>query len=316
MEVIPVAGCKLSLTGHTLLIPGAGGTAGLGELAVDAVITTFGLSRAAVVQSPLIMPAAMSSAWKLPAEQQSGRLELTTAAELYQSETVSGLSVLQMRSPPVDGRRRALAKEIFAWASSAGVTQIIIVAPCALYMREDSDINAKSPLRFAHTGIGCTSDELATLLLKAGLSEWVLPLAGAAQDLELPVPAAAGAAAGGYPATVAPEETAAACNENRDLVAVQQMMHGAGLTKPLLLEAAEAIDAANATNEGIPQAFSLLAFSAASVDMRTLEQLAKAACALAAAKLGLQSAPAMKFPPSWALKAEESIKLPAMYLWN
>jgi len=309
-----VAGCKLSLTGHTLLIPGAGGTAGLGELAVDAVITTFGLSRAAVVQSPLIMPSVMSSAWKLPAEQQSGRLELTTAAELYQSETVSGLSVLQMRSPPVDGRRRALAKEIFAWASSAGVTQIIIVGPCALYMREDSDINAKSPLRFAHTGIGCTSDELVTLLLKAGLSEWVLPLAGVAPDLELPVPAEA--AAGGYPATAAPEETAAAGSENRDLLAVQQMMHGAGLTKPLLLEAAEAVDAANATNKGIPQAFSLLAFSAASVDMATLEQLAKAACALAAAKLGLQSAPAMKFPPSWALKAEESIKLPAMYLWN
>ena len=42
-----------------------------GELAVDAVIATFELKRAAIVQSPLLLPAVMSSAWKAPRDQQA-----------------------------------------------------------------------------------------------------------------------------------------------------------------------------------------------------------------------------------------------------
>merc|ERR1711924_46676 len=88
------------------------------------------------------------------------------------------MGVLQMRTSPVEGRRRALAKELWTWASSAGVSQIVIVGPCAAYMREDADINSVSPLRLAHCGIGDSSDVLTTLLAKAGLAEFVLPLAG------------------------------------------------------------------------------------------------------------------------------------------
>lgn len=289
MQVVPQAGDNLSLTGHTLVIAGAGNAAGLGELAVDAVITTFGLSRVATVQSPLLLPVVMSSAWKPALEQQSGRLELTTGAELFQSEAVPALSVLQMRSPPVEGRRFALAKEIWAWASSVGVLQIVIVAGCAQWMRQDADLNAITPLRFAHASLG-DSDELTALLAKAGLSEFVLPL--------LPV--------------AAPEEPAApeeVCAEPRDIVAELRVLRGGGLTRPLLFEAAEA---AAADAGAKTKALALTAFTSSIVDMRTLEQLAKAACALTAAKLGVQP-PAMKFPQSWALQAESAAKLPVMY---
>jgi hypothetical protein len=293
MEVIPKVGGNLSLTGHTLVIAGAGGTASLGELAVDAVITTFDLRRVAIVQSPLLLPVAVSSAWKLPSEQPSERLEITTAAELYQSDTVPGLSVLQIRSPPVEGRRRALAKEIWTWASGVGIAQIVVVAPCASYMREDADINSSSPLRYAHIDDN-SSNDLIELLQKAGLSEFVLPFAGPAPP---------------------EEETSADSSGNRHLLAVQRSLHGGGLTRPLLLEAAEAAVAETASQNSLPKILCLLAYTTSTVDMRTLEQLAKAACALTGVKLGLQL-PAMKFPPSWSLEAETLAARPPMYLWN
>lgn len=290
MEVVPQVGDNLSLTGHTLILPGAGGTAGVGELAIDAVITTFALSRSAVVQSPLLFPLVMSSAWKKPADQQSGRHEITTGAELYQSDKVPGLSVLQMRSPPIDGRRRALAKEIYSWAAKVGVAQIVIVGPCAAYTREDADINSTVPLRFAH--VSGHGSEFSDLLAKAGLGEFIRPLAPPAAEGE--------------------EEDS---GENRDLIAVHRQLRGGGLAKPLLLEAAEAADAAADAKDGLPKVLSLLAFAVSRVDMPTLEQLSKAACALAATKLGVQ-APEMKFPPSWDLQAEANAKDGPMYLWN
>merc|ERR1711971_88782 len=127
-------------------------------------------------------------------------------------------------------------------------------------MREDADINSSTPLRFAHSGVS-NSDELTALLEKAGLTKFVLPLAGPA----------------------APDEEDE--GEDRDLLAVQRLLHGGGLTRPLLCEAAESTDA----KEGLPKVLSLLAFTTATVDMRTLEQLSRAACALAAVKLGLQT---------------------------
>lgn len=270
--MIPQAGRNLDLTGHTLVLPGAGGVAGLGELAVDAVITTFGLSRAAVVQTPFLLPGVTSSAWKLPADQQAAKLELTTAAELYQSDAVPCLSVLQMRSPPVDGRRRALAKELWMWAAKAGVSQIVVVGPVAAYMRLDTDLNSASPIRITSAGLG-NADDITSLLTKAGLGQFVLPLAGPAE----------------------PEDVESVARE-KDLVAVQQMLRGGGVTRPLLSEAVEAAS----SEQRLPEILALLAFSVPSVDMGTLEQLAKAACALTAARLGVPP-PAMQFPPSWAL---------------
>jgi hypothetical protein len=283
MRVLSIQdGSEVNLVGHTLVLPGAGGIAHAGELAVDALVTTFGLSRTAIVQTPLLLPVAMSSAWR-PAGEQQTRLELTTAAELYQSETAPKLSVLQLRSSPSEGRRRALAKELWSWASNAGVSQIVIVASCAAYIREDADLNSASRLRFAHTGLRSTDDP-APLLEKAGLNGFVLPLANS-----LP------------PSSMEDE----ADGENRALLAIQRTLRCGGLTRPLLYEAGEAVTASVAdgkAEDSMPAAFCVLAFSSPMVDLVVLEQLAKATCALVAVQLGLQ-APDMKFPPSWACQA-------------
>mmetsp|Transcript_64167 Transcript_64167/g.101788 ORF Transcript_64167/g.101788 Transcript_64167/m.101788 type:complete len:287 (+) Transcript_64167:34-894(+) len=285
MQVLPTkAGTELSLVGHTLVLPGAGGTAHLGELAVDALISTFGLRRVAVVQTPLILPVAMPSAWQ--GSQQSENLELTTAAELYQSETVPSLTVLQIRSPPVDGRRRALAKELWDWACNARFSQLLVVSPCAAYMRQDADLNSKTSIRFAHTG---TCTDPAALVAEAGFGEQVLPLSNS-----LP------------PVSTDDEEEAS--NENRHLAAVQQFLRGGGLTRPLLYEAAEATISheGDAKAKGdLPAIFSLLAYTTAILDFQVLEQLARAACVLTSSRLGLQ-VPEMKFPTSWALEAAMS----------
>lgn len=282
MQVLPTQpGAELSLTGHTLVLPGAGGTAHLGELAVDALISTFGLRRVAVVQTPLILPVAMPSAWQ--GNQQSDNLEITTAAELYQSETVPSLTVLQIRSPPADGRRRALAKDLWEWACNARFSQLLIVSPCAAYMRQDADLNSKTSIRYAHTGL---SVDPATLIADAGFGDQVLPLSSS------------------LPITATEEGEEEVSNENRHLLAVQQILRGGGLTRPLLYEAAEASENSKAKSDA-PAIFSLLAFTSAILDFQVLEQLARAACVLTAVKLGLQ-VPDMKFPPSWALEAAYS----------
>jgi len=281
MQVLPTQpGFELSFVGHTLVLPGAGGTAHLGELAVDALINTFGLRRVAVVQTPLILPVVMPSAWH--GNQQSENLELTTAAELYQSEKVPSLTVLQIRSAPVDGRRRALAKELWDWACNARVSQLLIVSPCAAYMRRDFDMNTKTNIRFAHTGLGA---DPAALVTEAGFADQVLPLSSSLPVVE----------------TDEEEDS----NENRHLSAVQQILSGGGLTRPLLYAAGEAAmsnDSEAKTKGNLPAIFSLLAFTSTIVDFQVLEQLARAACVLTSVKLGLQ-VPEMKFPPSWALEA-------------
>jgi hypothetical protein len=160
-------------------------------------------------------------------------------------------------------------------------------------MREDADINSSSPLRYAHIDDN-SSNDLIELLQKAGLSEFVLPFAGPAPP---------------------EEETSADSSGNRHLSAVQRSLNGGGLTRPLLLEAAEAAVAETASENSLPKILCLLAYTTSTVDMRTLEQLAKAACALTGVKLGLQL-PAMKFPPSWSLEAETLAARPPMYLWN
>mmetsp|Transcript_36849 Transcript_36849/g.68650 ORF Transcript_36849/g.68650 Transcript_36849/m.68650 type:complete len:274 (+) Transcript_36849:79-900(+) len=140
MNVVPTDGA-LELRGHTLVLPGSGGIAHLGELAVDALITTYALQRVGIVQHRYILPVAMANAFegKQPA--------ITTAAELYQAPSMPMLSVLQLRSGAAEGKRQALAKELLRWAQDAGVAQILVLAPCSAHVKRDADLRAPSQLR-------------------------------------------------------------------------------------------------------------------------------------------------------------------------
>ncbi|CAJ1359308.1 unnamed protein product [Effrenium voratum] len=137
MKVTPTS-APLDLRGHLLVLPGAGGIANLGELCVDALITTYGLQRVAIVETRHLLPVAMVCAF--------GEGPITTAAELYQAPGVT-LSVLQLRSGPVEGKRWALAKELLHWAHSVGVDQVLLLASCSAHVKSDADLREASPLR-------------------------------------------------------------------------------------------------------------------------------------------------------------------------
>lgn len=146
-----------SLEGYTLIVPGCGGLAQLGELCVDALIASFGLECAAVAEVPLLLPCVGACAFN----SSGGATPLTTAAEVYlQPSRTQKLAVLQMRSPPIPGRRRALAADIISWASSVGVVELIVVAPCSAHVKGDVDLAADSQLRFVRVGSkgGCTPE--------------------------------------------------------------------------------------------------------------------------------------------------------------
>eukprot|EP00931_Biecheleriopsis_adriatica_P016078 TRINITY_DN11977_c0_g1_i1.p1 TRINITY_DN11977_c0_g1~~TRINITY_DN11977_c0_g1_i1.p1 ORF type:complete len:287 (+),score=81.03 TRINITY_DN11977_c0_g1_i1:48-863(+) len=204
MQVIATEASKaLDLKGHTLVVPGCGGVAHLAELSVDALITTYGLSRVAIVESRHLLPVAMPSAWADPACN-SQAASLTTAAELYQG-TEPGISVLQMRSAVREGRRQALSREVLSWAREMGVAKVLVLSSCSSHVKRDADLSAGSELRYALVGSDCES-------LKADAA--VLPLGHSVSEEEL-----RGSADG--PA------------------AAQAMLRGSGLARTLLMQAAE-----------------------------------------------------------------------------
>mmetsp|Transcript_118521 Transcript_118521/g.370671 ORF Transcript_118521/g.370671 Transcript_118521/m.370671 type:complete len:264 (+) Transcript_118521:67-858(+) len=167
MRVTPLEDYS-SLRGHTLVVPGSGGLAHLGELCVDALVCTFELRRTAIVHTRHLLPVTMASAWVAPGAQ-SGELSLTTAAEIYQAAAVPRLSVMQLRSPVAEGHRRALAEELWAWACAEGVEELVILSACSSHVKRDADLSAASELRHVQLrGGGPEASELPEAALALG----------------------------------------------------------------------------------------------------------------------------------------------------
>eukprot|EP00442_Polarella_glacialis_P011795 CAMPEP_0115160198 /NCGR_PEP_ID=MMETSP0227-20121206/70659_1 /TAXON_ID=89957 /ORGANISM="Polarella glacialis, Strain CCMP 1383" /LENGTH=269 /DNA_ID=CAMNT_0002572043 /DNA_START=69 /DNA_END=875 /DNA_ORIENTATION=- len=210
MRVVPSEGAgELDLRGHTLVLPGCGGVAHLSELCVDALVTTYGLSRVAFVQTRHVLPVAMISAWSTPGSA-ADPLAITTAVELYQGANAPGLTVLQIRSAALDGHRQALAREILSWTREAGVAKILMLASCSAHVKRDADLDSSSELRSIWVGGGIAS-EASTGKLD------VNPLGHSVPEEEL------GGAAG-------------------SAAAARLMLRGSGLARVLLLQAAEDLE--------------------------------------------------------------------------
>lgn len=285
MRVTPTEANELDLRGHTLVVPGCGGLAQLGELCVDALVSTYGLQRVAIVESRHLLPVAMASAFKTPS---NGVAEpITTAAELYQSKDVPRLSVLQLRSPAAEGRRQVLAQEILDFASDSGVSSILILASCSSHVKRDPDIRATSELRSV-----CVSNEGAA-------DNDITPLGFGIPEEEL------GGASGSS-------------------AAVRCLLRGSGLARPLLLLAAgrEEASSSKPNFEPPPRSSSqpgvdcLLAFTHEAFDWRLPEELSRAACKRLSRRC---AAPDSKLvpPPSWqfAMQAEMMSEYSDPRLW-
>merc|ERR1712045_745446 len=96
---------------------------------------------------------ASASAWEAPGVQRAA-LALTTAAEIYQGASAPNLSVLQLRSMVKEGRRNTLAQELWAWACTQGIGELVIVSSCSSHVKVDADFAAGSNLRYVLLGAG------------------------------------------------------------------------------------------------------------------------------------------------------------------
>jgi len=296
MGVVATDG-PLDLKGHTLVVPGSGGLGQLGELCVDALITTYGLRRVAVAQSRRVLPAVMASAWAPPQAEQAASCGVTTAVELYQNPSVSRLSVLQMRSCPAEGRRRRVAEEIWTWAKEVGISELFIVASCSSHVKVDADLSASTELRFVHIPSHGSVDV-----------KRVLGLGGQALDV-LPLGYGhAVAARAAYEARIAAAEEGSASvgldppSDGGDLAAAADYLRGGGIARPLLnLCASEA---------GADQiaALCIMGLTSESVTLKSVEDLATAVCLCAASRTGMADAPQFCVPPSWRIEAEASAR--------
>lgn len=289
MRVVPTDG-PLDLSGHTLVVPGCGSLAHLGELCVDAVVSSFGLSRVAIVRSAHVLPMASASAWEAPGAQ-AGALRLTTAAELYQSGAAPKLSVLQLRSMIKEGRRDALARELWEWACEQGVTQLIIVSSCSSHVKVDADFAAGTDLRYVSLGAGAPP-------APAG-RPGPLPLGHALQEEEIEP------------------------GQSRDAAAVRRFLRSGGVARPLLLLALKGAEEGSAKDFAPPPrtaaggkrpgVLCLLGLTSEALDLQLTEQLASTACGAIAEVVKLEPAPRLVAPPSWMFELETA--MPDRRLW-
>lgn len=310
LRIIPTDDNELDLHGHTLVVPGCG-LGHLGELAVDALMTTFALRRVAIVQSPYLLPMVTSSAWEPPSCQEEigarTPLALTTAAELYQGTKDQHLSVLQIRTGATDGKRRAVAQEIFAWAEVAGVSNLVIVSSCASYVKIDQDFAAQTELRFIGIGEGASWPE------QAGLGTACLPLghglADSARKAQEKAAADAAAAtaegldeAASRAAAALAEADARAAAASDEAAVVQEVLRGGGLARPMFLAAVGA-QRAELRSQPAMGALCLVGMTTESVDMGIVEGLTQALVRCLIAGPGIHAPQSIRAPISWMLEA-------------
>lgn len=278
MRVVPTDGRQaLDLRGHTLVLPGCGSLAHLGELCVDALVTNFGLERAAIVQSRHLLPMVSASAWQAPGA--GGLSAITCAAEVYQSAQVPNLTVLQLRSEVLEGRRNALSEELWAWAREQGVAEVIIVSSCSSHVKVDADFGVQTQLRYVQIG----GDG------EAPLGDVIVPLGHALREEDID-----------------PEHS-------RDVSAVFRFLRGGGLARPLVLLAANEAEEPAKGGEDFspppragksPSLLCLLGLTTEALNIQVTELLAKASCNVLAQKLKASPASDFTAPPSWTFQME------------
>eukprot|EP00929_Paragymnodinium_shiwhaense_P084899 TRINITY_DN45428_c0_g3_i1.p1 TRINITY_DN45428_c0_g3~~TRINITY_DN45428_c0_g3_i1.p1 ORF type:complete len:309 (-),score=85.78 TRINITY_DN45428_c0_g3_i1:211-1137(-) len=293
----------VDIKGHILVVPGSGGVAQLAEFCVDAVIATFGLKRSGLLQSRHLQPVAMASAWRMPGAADAGaKPELTTGAELYQSESAPRLSVVQLRAGPIEGRRRVVAEELWRWACEAGAAEVLIISACSSHVQVDADLAASTRLRYVR--VPSSEGGPVPPAGPAGMELPLLALGHGGWDA-----AEAAGAAGRFNPLLAEDEPQAAAPEPQpeapkggDLEAAMGLLRGSGLARSLLMAAGGG--AAAAASAG-PSVLCLVGLTSELFDFALTEQASKVSCLCLAGKLELKEAPAFVAPPSWHIKQAE-----------
>jgi proteasome assembly chaperone 2 len=127
---------------NTLVLPAL--TLGhVGQLALDAIITTLKLPKVGYIDEPNVLPTLSNDAFA--ADQDS----LTTSLEVFHSSEKK-VTILQQRAPVVRAYNAQYAASIIQWAKSAHFKEIIILMSADATRRNDEQL-VGTQFRFAST---------------------------------------------------------------------------------------------------------------------------------------------------------------------
>lgn len=152
----------VGLKGTTLIIPGPGNIGYLGNLSIDLLINTLSFKRLAQLSCPYLPQIIGTRVYDEDDNQ------IYTTFELFQSDLIPSVTLLQLRSAPVSGYGVAFSKSLAEWIKESGFQETIVLTGLDKSRRSDEQL-ITSPLRYA-----CTdriSQELKDKVTVAGLKE-------------------------------------------------------------------------------------------------------------------------------------------------
>ncbi|KAI9208709.1 PAC2 family-domain-containing protein [Polychytrium aggregatum] len=132
------------LSGSTLILPAANNIGNIGQLAIDLIVSTYGLKRVGFLESPWVLPLAGNDAYAKPGDQAG---VLHTSFEVYQ-DADSLLTVVQLRSLVIKTKIDLFAKDLQDWIEQSEFKQVVQLTGCDARRRLDPQIQSV-PVRFA-----------------------------------------------------------------------------------------------------------------------------------------------------------------------
>ncbi|XP_062986622.1 proteasome assembly chaperone 2 isoform X2 [Elgaria multicarinata webbii] len=125
--------------GFTLLMP-AVSVGNVGQLAVDLVISTLGMSKVGYFYTDCLVPMIGNNPY---ATTEENATELCINAEVYAVPSKE-LVVLQIRSPFIKNKYRPFCKTLLSWVKSCGFSKIVLLSSSHAYQRNDQQLHGTS----------------------------------------------------------------------------------------------------------------------------------------------------------------------------
>jgi proteasome assembly chaperone 2 len=133
--------------------------ANIGELAIDCLISSYGLPLVARLEDDNMLPVVGNDAYT-----QASPGTLATALEVYH-HAASNTFLLQQRAPALTGRQDAFAASMAEWIKASGFSRTVLVCGLDAQFRRDAQITDRAA-RFLSSG-----EEFSTAGTAAGMKE-------------------------------------------------------------------------------------------------------------------------------------------------
>ncbi|NXN97821.1 PSMG2 protein, partial [Rhinopomastus cyanomelas] len=131
--------------GFTLLMP-AVSVGNVGQLAIDLVISTLGMTKVGYFYTDCLVPMVGNNPY---ATAEDNSMELSINAEVY-SLPPKKLVVLQIRSPFIKKKSRPFCEMLLSWVQSSQCARVVVLSSSHAYQRDDEQLLG-TPLRYLLT---------------------------------------------------------------------------------------------------------------------------------------------------------------------